>query len=331
MSVRTNKAVIGLFVLGAICLAVVGVVLFGSGKFFAPTSKYVMYFDGSIKGLSVGAPVVFRGVRIGSVSDIILQGNMRDMTFTVPVIVEIDLDRFRINNGKPAAADYHQALIGRGMRAQLQAQSLVTGQLMINLDFYPGRPARLLPDSTGLPQVPTIPSTAAELAQKFEELPLQQMAQRANAVLGGLEKLVNSAEVQNGPRELNQAAADARRLIARIDREVGLLGDEARGAIGAATAAITRLDRLLAFEEGPPAELAGNLNLTLAEVRTSLDHFNQTLDAIRETATDERSQYQLRQALRELSETSRALNALIDALDRNPESLLRGKTAVEKN
>ena len=56
MSVKPNKAVIGGFVLGAICLMVAGIVAFGSGKFFTPTKKFVMYFDGSVKGLSVGAP-----------------------------------------------------------------------------------------------------------------------------------------------------------------------------------------------------------------------------------------------------------------------------------
>lgn len=330
MSAKAGKAVIGAFVLGALALAVIGVVLFGSGKFFTPQKKYVMYFDGSVKGLSVGAPVVFRGVKVGSVVDIILQGDMRDMTFRVPVIAEVDLSRFQITNSEPESADFHQALIDRGLRAQLQTQSLVTGQLMVYFDFYPDRPVRLLPDDTGYAQVPTIPSATDELTQKLEELPLKQLVERANDLVGGLEQLVNSPDMQETPRTLNLTVAEARSLLENVGREIRLLSDETRGAIGAATTAIQHIDRTLSFEEGAPAELIGSMNTTLDEVRRSLRKFDETLDAVANTASDERSIYQLRTALKDLGEASRAFGSLAEYLDRHPEALLRGKTHLEE-
>ena len=329
MSAKAGKAVIGAFVLGALALAVAGVVLFGSGKFFTPQKKYVMYFDGSVKGLSVGAPVVFRGVKVGSVVDIVLQGDMDAMTFRVPVIVEVDLSRFQITNGEPDSADYHQALINRGLRAQLQTQSLVAGQLMVYFDFYPERPVRLLPDDTGYAQVPTIPSTADELAQKLEELPLKQLVERANDMVGGLERLVNSTEIQDAPRQLNLTIAEARNLLRNISREVELVSADARGTIAAATATIRHADRVLEFKEGAPAELVQSLNRTLEEVRGSLNKFDETLNVVANTASDERSLYPLRTALKDLGEASRAIGALADYLDRHPEALLRGKSSVE--
>lgn len=329
MSAKAGKAVIGAFVLGALALAVAGVVLFGSGKFFTPQKKYVMYFDGSVKGLSVGAPVVFRGVKIGSVVDIVLQGDMEEMIFRVPVVAEVDLSRFQITNGVPDSADYHQALIDRGLRAQLQAQSLVTGQLMIYFDFYPERPARLMPDNTGYDQVPTIPSTADELAQKLEELPLQELLERTNGLVGGLERLVNSADIQDAPRRLNLTIAEAQNLLQKIGREVEQVSSDARETIDAATATIRHADRVLEFKEGAPAELVQSLNRTLEEVRVSLDKFDQTLDVVAKTASDERSLYPLRAALKDLGEASRAIGALADYLDRHPEALLRGKSSVE--
>ncbi len=330
MNAKGNKAVIGAFVLGALALAVAGVILFGSGQFFTPQKKYVMYFDGSVKGLSVGAPVVFRGVKIGSVVDIVLQGDMDDMTFRVPVVAEVDLSRFQITNGASDSADYHQALIDRGLRAQLQTQSLVTGQLMVYFDFYPERPVRLLPDETGFAQVPTIPSTADELAQKLEELPLRELLERTNSLVGGLERLVNSPEIQEAPRQLNLTIAEARTLLHKIGREIERVSNDARGTITAATATIRHADRVLEFKEGAPAELAQSLDRTLAEVRGSLDKFDETLDAVAKTASDERSLYPLRTALKDLGEASRAFGALADYLDRHPEALLRGKTHVEE-
>lgn len=330
MSIKANKAIIGAFVLGAVCLVVAGVAVFGSGRFFSPQHKYVMYFDGSVKGLSIGAPVVFRGVRIGSVVDIALQGDLRDMTFKVPVIAEIDPGRFRISNGALESVDYHKALIDRGLRAQLQIQSLVTGQLMIDFDFRPDKSARFAPDATGYPQVPTTPSAADELARKLEELPLKQLVDRANAAMGGLERLANSPDLQNAPRSLNLAVADTRTLIKKIEREVGLLSSGARGAIGAATTAINHADRVLTFDEGVLAEVMKNFNQTLDEARTSLRKFDETLDSVRNTVTDERSSYQLRYALKDLGETTRSLGTLIDYLDRHPEALLRGKSGREE-
>lgn len=330
MSSKASKTAIGAFVLGAICLVVVGVVVFGSGKLFSPRQKFVMYFDGSVKGLSVGAPVVFRGVKVGSVVDIVLQGNLKSMTFSIPVIAEIDLSRFRLTNGAPKSGRYHSALIAQGLRAQLQTQSLVTGQLMVDFDFHPEKPARMVPDSTGYPQVPTIPSTADELAKKLEELPLKQLVERANSVVGGLERLVNTPDLQHVPRSLNLAMADTRTLLKRIDQEVGLLSSDARVTIGAATATIRHADRVLDFREGPPAEVVKNLNLTLADARKSLEKLDETLDAVRDTASDERSTYQLRSSLRDLGEAARRLGSLAEYLDQHPEALLHGKTNLKE-
>ncbi len=330
MSKKASKSLIGLFVLGAIALVVVGVVLFGSGKLFSPTKRYVMYFDGSVKGLSVGAPVVFRGVKIGSVIHVILQGDLHDMRFRVPVIVEIDLSRFQFTDVDPEETDYDRILVERGLRAQLQTQSLVTGQLMIDIDFRPDRPPHVVKDTTGYPQIPTVPSTAEELAQKLEQLPLQQLVDRLNELVGGLDRLVNSPEMQDIPRSINLAVGEARNLFATIDGQLDAAFTDARAAIGAATAVIERADRVLTFEEGAPAALLENLSELLDELRQTMLIFDETMVAVRTTASDERSKYELRTALRDLGETSRALGALIDYLDRHPETLLRGKTNVEK-
>ena len=137
MSVKASKALIGAFVLAALALAIAGVALFGTGKLFVPQKKYVMYFDGSVKGLSVGAPVVFRGVRIGSVTDISLQEDIEEMTVRIPVVAQINLNKFRMTGEGGEGSDNLRDLIDRGLRAQLQYQSIVTGQRMVGFDFYP--------------------------------------------------------------------------------------------------------------------------------------------------------------------------------------------------
>jgi len=85
MSKQANMALIGGFVVGALALVFAGVMVFGSGKFLQETANYVLYFDGSLKGLNVGSPVVWKGVKIGSVTDIQLQADAVDLTIQDPV------------------------------------------------------------------------------------------------------------------------------------------------------------------------------------------------------------------------------------------------------
>ena len=96
MAKQANRMMIGGFVVIAVIIMAASLVVFGSGKFFQKTEKYVMYFDGSVKGLNVGAPVLFQGVQIGSVTSIILQADLGTMKIQIPVIIEIEPDRFQV-------------------------------------------------------------------------------------------------------------------------------------------------------------------------------------------------------------------------------------------
>src|SRR5512135_2268972 len=144
MSKQANKAVIGIFVVGAIALVVIAIVVLGSGKFFKKTVKAVCYFEGSVGGLNVGAPVVFRGVRIGSVSEIILKVDPSKLIFTIPVYIEIEPDKFEVVGARPTEMKGQnlKTLIDKGLRASLETQSLVTGQMQVGLDFHPEKPAK---------------------------------------------------------------------------------------------------------------------------------------------------------------------------------------------
>jgi paraquat-inducible protein B len=85
---RANPAVIGGFIVGAVVLAIAGVMMLGSGKLFTETIKCVMYFEGAIQGLYMGAPVNFRGVKVGSVTSIKMQFNRQNLAIRIPVVVE---------------------------------------------------------------------------------------------------------------------------------------------------------------------------------------------------------------------------------------------------
>ena len=96
MAKQANRMMIGGFVVLAVIIMAASLVVFGSGKFFKKTNKYILYFDESVKGLSVGAPVLFQGVPVGSVTSITLQADLVTMKTQIPVLIEIEPDRWQV-------------------------------------------------------------------------------------------------------------------------------------------------------------------------------------------------------------------------------------------
>ena len=193
MSRKVSKTVIGIFVVGALVLLMVAIVVFGSGDLFKRTNKFVLYFDGSVKGLAIGAPVMFRGVSIGTVKDISLIYDAKAGTITLPVIVEIEQDRIK---GAPSFGELGGAkkMIALGLRGNLEVQSFLTGQLMISFDFYPDRPAILRGILKGYPELPTLP-TSPDIFEVMENLPIKDIANNLESATQGINKLVNSSEI----------------------------------------------------------------------------------------------------------------------------------------
>ena len=142
MSKQANKMAIGMFVVGAVVLAVAAIIVFGSGKFFVKTDFYVVYLPGSVKGLRIGAPVMFRGVKIGEVTQIRLYSVDKGMSIEIPVIFKVDPDQIHdvgsvVETDEASEEQFLDEMIKMGLRAKMDMQSFVTGQKMINIDFFP--------------------------------------------------------------------------------------------------------------------------------------------------------------------------------------------------
>src|ERR1700690_388196 len=329
MSKQASKRLIGAFVLGAVFLVVASIVVFGSSALFTKANKNVLFFAGSVKGLQIGAPVMFRGVQVGHVTDIVMEVNAKDLTAFIPVYTEIYPQKI-VPIGDNIVYDqrYLQALIDKGLRAQLQSQSFVTGQLVVNLDFYPDTPIKLVGFEKKYPEIPTIlPSSLEQLTKRFEELPLKEIADRLNETLAGINRLVNSRDLQASIGSLNKLLKSTDALVKNLNAEVRPLASDIRGTTDAARAAFAQAEKTLRFDEGAPGEIALSIKETLSAAQATLKETNKAVENVNGIALQNANLgYEIGRTLEQVAELSRSIRVLADYLERHPEALLRGKS-----
>ena len=329
MNQKISPTLIGAFVVGAVALLVIAVIAFGSGRLFRQSKEFVLYFDNSVNGLRIGAPVKFKGVEIGSVKDIRLQLDRGRQVDKIPVIIEIDLEKMLSRGASGLVADkpeaFHQAIIERGLRGQLLAESLVTGLLYVGLDLFPDTPIRLVQKVNGdhkYPEIPTTPTTLEEaqdavtrIINKLEEIDFAGLTKSLSETVDGVNQLVNSPDLKASLRALQQtmpkvdeALVSMRKLVTSVDGSVARLttsleqtSDATRETMQQAAAAIKQSDGALKAAEA-----------VMINVNGVMDQDSPTF-------------YEFRKSLREVSAAARTLRLLSGYIERNPRALIFGK------
>ena len=306
MGKHANPAVIGAFVIGAIGLVAAAVVAFGSGRFFRPTQSYVLYFQGSVNGLAKGAPVKFRGVEIGSVTDILLRlPKQNPAVLRLPVLIELDLGRMAglgVMAESIGGKDRSKSLIDAGLRGQLQLQSFITGVLFIGLDFFPGSKLELvLPPDSGYLEIPTLPTSLEQAQAKVQEIldrlsnvDVGALADSVRETIDGVNRLFSSGEVDVILASANEALNEIKRVAIDLRPQIGSVVQKANGTADDLSVTLKRLDASL---EALQAVLSPESPLVWGAARS----------------------------LAELGEAARAVRELADYLDRNPDALLKGR------
>lgn len=319
MSHQVSKTLIGAFVAGSILLLIIAIIFFGSVKLFNSTATFVMFFDKSISGLSPGSPVVFMGVPVGRVIDIKVDKISNDIGFTIPVYVELyeNTHTIFIKHNLPQEGEeeteYLNNLIKQGLRASLAQQSLLTGQLMIELNF-------ITPESQmetthvvfykGTPVIPTVPSKLDNILKELTSLPLDKISGNILEITNSLKTLLNTPETPNiipqlsnflhqglaAVTEFNQSLIDIR----KASKKYGIM------------------------IEGLNTELS----LTLKEAKNSFQTINNTTERL--LGNNSPTLLDIHHMLQEISKAAKAVRILANMLERNPEVLIRGKGINQK-
>jgi len=194
-------------------------------KSYSRKEHYMMYVEGSVRGLVVGSPVTFFGIHAGKVIDMQLEYDLSDDSFKIPVLIEMEPGRLTIvgqEAGKrlPTVED----LVSRGLRAQLKSGSLLTGQLLIDFEMYPEADIAEVYYEDGIAVLPTVPTSLAAiksslqgLMHKIEKMPLEEIGHNLNGVLEGVNKLANSGDMRDTLKNLNEASAQLKATLTTAD------------------------------------------------------------------------------------------------------------------
>ncbi|MFG6457337.1 MlaD family protein [Roseateles sp. BYS96W] len=330
---RANPFAIGAFVVAGLAVLAVALIALPGQHWFKQPERVVMFFSGSVFGLQKGAPVVFRGVRIGDVTDISVHYDSKSDTFAIPVLAQLDAEAVRGLDGRRGNGDIGHALpqlIQRGLTAQLGTQSLLTGQLYVDLDFRTKPPGRTHGGYTGdATEIPTSATAFQALKDQLESVDLKKIVDDLSGIANAARTLITAPELKQGMKDFAATATHARSLAAQLDRRAGPLtrgaesalasvdraGDKVSGAADKLDQGADRASALL-DPQGP----------AVRDLQRSLNELAQASASLREAADgDGPLLQQTERTMQELSQAARALRGLARSLDAQPQQLLLGR------
>ncbi len=287
-----------------------------SEKTYARKSRWLMYFDGSVRGLAPGAPVELRGIRIGQVTDVSLQFDFDRQEIRIPVLVETEEDRITHTGTVPPDTDREKImdyLVGKGLRAQLRSGSLITGQLLVSLDFHPNSPARQIRREGRYPEFPTIPAPLEEMTTsltqllgKLEQIPVEQIGRDISEAVQGASRLINSEELRQSVASLNETLGQLKKFAVQINSD---MSPELKKAAGSLNDSITHLENTLKQLD---TKITPQLNTTLKDIGGFVNR-------------DSALYGDMKRMMVELADAARSIRMVADYLERHPEALIYGK------
>jgi len=327
MSKQANPTLIGAFVLGAIALVVIAIIIFSSGGLYKDRPLFVMYFDDSVKGLDVGSSVSLLGVQIGTVKEIGIIHDSSTGKVKIPVTAEFHPETVtNINRkGETREENIKHLVEDFGLRAQLRTQSIVTGQLFIEVDYHPDTEYRYYGDGT-IVEIPTIPSPFEQLGKELREFNVSELANAISSAAMAISQLADNPDLKLAFENLNNTLASTSKLVTDINMQVAPVAKNAN-------LALINMDNTLTDARGMVNNANSKLDTLENDIHSTLSQLDKTLAEFRHAAanikqfSDDNSPtvYKLNTALDELARAARSVRTLADTLERHPEAILQGK------
>lgn len=316
MSESRKPFLIGAFLLSGVALLAAGLLLLSRDSLLSRPVEYVVYFTGALDGLDVGADVTYRGVKVGNVQQINLSYDRTLNDVVMPVTIRINSDSAR-SKKKDRGFDHSiEPLIARGLRAQLQTPSLLTGKAIVALDFFPEQPGYIRdPHIIDLPAIPTVPSridqiadVLRDLAKGLKEMPLKETLEAANKTLLAFERIATAPETQAGLHSLSVSLANFEKISQQLQQRLpGMLDNVHSGSVELKDALV-------------------DVRHAAQSARDALQQMDAMVsDGRRTLGPQSELQYELLQSLQDLGQASKALQRTAESLEQQPQSIIFGK------
>jgi paraquat-inducible protein B len=324
---RVNPTLVGAFVLGAFLLVIAAILLLGGENIFAQKRRFVVYFGDAIKGLTVGSPVTFKGVVVGRVANLKVRYIKETGRTEIPVLIDLDPNKVVTPNDDDEAARLLHQMIDQGLRAQMNPESLITNQQVIQLDFFPGTPVRLVESKLPYPQIPSLPSSfdqlQASIGMAAQSLP--DLAASATLALNQISNLLTPANQQKVSHILDNVDLVTSNLAAH-GADLGKTLVSLQQASEELNHLLKGLNQTLADNRQPIDEVVVKLNKTADSVKTLTDTLNGMLAEDRTGLSDfaNGSLYDISGLISDSRQLVRRANNTLDQLDRDPSRFLFG-------
>ena len=319
---KRHAFLVGAFVLLALVLVVAGVLTLNKSGWFTPRHQAVVYFDDSVKGLYIGAPVTFRGVKMGEVTRIGVEVNQQTLVARIPVTLTLGTESLQMDSGRGQTQTLDLSeLVKRGLRARLILQSVVTGQTAIELDFRPDLPGRLLAGGKSpIPEIPTMQDKLDALINQVQDLPLGEMVAELRQTMRTLNDTLKSSQIaiDKTSQQLNATGVQARQTL--------VTADEALKAVQAQTTlTLQSLQQLTDTTRGTVTQMQPALQQTLQETRLAAEGARRAMqDLAAVAAPGSPLRTDVNSAVSDLSQAARSLRSFADQVEREPNSLIFG-------
>jgi paraquat-inducible protein B len=319
MTNRKNTSLaIGAFIVGAIILVFVALLFFSGGRLFADKERVVMHFEGSVQGLQIGAPVKLKGVVLGEIADIQLYFQSDNQTVITAVTADLVMKRINSISGNVSGRFLDDA-INNGLRAQLNYQSLLTGLLYVELDFYPESQLTLYRFQDDYAEIPTRATSFEEITKSFQELDLKGLVDNLNNLTEQIGAIVGNGDIQQVLINFNRVANSIEKTSDNLNNEMSMVGKQLGSTL-------KEMDLLLKELNTQTPQLAESVQSSLDELHKSLESFNEVAaNANNVLSEDAPLVHQLNSTLQDVSRAAQAFRSMSETLDQQPESLLRGR------
>jgi paraquat-inducible protein B len=326
MSKKANPTAIGMFIIVGVALGVLGLILFSSSRWFSRTREVIAYFSDSLNGLNEGAPVKYRGVTIGSVKKVMINFNQATNDFAMPVIIELQENLIGDRLGEKAellSDSSFDLRIKQGLRGSLQAESLVTGVLYIEIHPTENAPPPIYHQiEKRYPELPTVPTGIQVLLANLSTLDIKGLGDKLTALISRIDSTVAEIKMAEISQSITNLLGSANGVVRSADLSNALVSVH------------TTLDqyRLLGLKLNNRVDpLVDNVTNTLAEASLAIAQLRGTAENLRGMfALESPLRNGLDQALQQLADAAQSVTSLVEFLKQNPNALIVGREIIPK-